>query len=397
MTVTKQTSLEDQIKKLALDEGAVLVGICSAEIIKDKDFSDDNFLLPGVQSIVSIAINHNDEIVKKYLSKEDNLGLCHEMGHIYKDLLRIGDKIKELLEEKGFHAFRCNIYRNVNTKNKTIVPAIRNLIKLIDKEKDPNTELSEKEAKTRDKLLKQFSHLFTALSRKQSSRVRSSSMRPVPNISHRRAAVASGLGRVGWSGNVITEKYGARVLFGSILTDANLTPDTPLKNNPCVNCKLCEKSCQGGLFAKDETETIKIGDVEEKIGKRNNDRYCNPICSGMVGQNKFKEWSTWSPFRLDDERLPLDDSITEYVQNMYVKALEKGGKEAGIVLNLVEHTFLGRYKPVEDNFRPTCSCCQLVCGPDIKNKKESYNLLINSGCVVQKEDGSIEILEPKEA
>jgi epoxyqueuosine reductase QueG len=386
MTVTKQTSLEDQIKKIALDEGAALVGICSAENI--KDFSEANFLLPGAQSIVSIAIDMNDEIVKKYLSKEDYLGLCHEMGHVYKDLCRIGDKIKELLEEKGFHAFRCNIYRNVNTKGKALVPTIRNLIKLIDKEKDPNTELSEKEAKTRDNILKLFSNAATRQMKQKRGLA-------VPNISHRRAAVASGLGRVGWSGNVITEKYGARVLFGSILTDAKLTPDTPLKNNPCVNCKLCEKSCQGGLFAKDETETIKIGDVEETIGKRYDDRYCNPICSGMLGQNKFKEWSTWSPFRLDDDRLPLDDSITEYVGNLYVKALEKGGKEAGIVLNLVEHTFLGRYKPVEDNFRPTCSCCQLVCGPDIKNKKESYNLLINSGCVVQKEDGSIEILEPK--
>jgi len=377
MTVTKQTSLEDQIKKLALDEGAALVGICSAEIIKDKDSSDDNFLLPGAQSVVSIAINHTDEIVKKYLAKEDQLGLCHEMEHIYKDLLRIGDKIKELLEEKGFHAFRCNIYRNVNTKNKTMVPTIRNLIKLIEKEKDPNTELSEKEAKTRDRTLKQFSYMITATPRKQPR-----GFLTPPNISHRRAAVASGLGRVGWSGNVITEKYGARVLFGSILTDAKLTPDTPLKNNPCVNCKLCEKSCQGGLFAKDETETIKIGDVEETIAKRNNDRYCNAICMGMIGQNKFKEWSTWSPFRLDDDRLPLDDSITEYVGNLYVKALEKGGKQAGIVLNTIENTFLGRdVKPVGEVFRPTCGCCQMVCGPDIKSKKESYNLLVNSGCV----------------
>jgi ferredoxin len=180
---------------------------------------------------------------------------------------------------------------------------------------------------------------------------------------------------------VITEKYGARVLFGSILTDAKLNPDKPLEINPCVNCKLCEKSCQGGLFAKDEIETIKIADVEETIAKRNNYGYCIAICSGMAGQNKFKEWSTWSPFRLDVDRLPLDDSITEYVQNMYVKALEKGGKEAENVLRLIENTFLGRNdKPTED-FRPTCGFCQLVCGPDIKSKKESHELIVNSGCI----------------
>jgi len=373
MTVTKQISLEDQVKKLALDEGAALVGICSVDSIKDKDFSDANFLLPGAQSIVSIAINMDDETVKKYLSKEDYLGLCHEEGHMTRNLLRIGDKIKELFEEKGFRAFRCNInfnYRNVNNTSKAVIPALKNLIDLIDKEKDPNILLTQKEVKTRDRILKMVSSGF-----------KRSPMRLVPNFSHRCAAVASGLGRVGWSGNVITEKYGARVLFGSILTDAKLNADKPLEINPCVNCKLCEKSCQGGLFAKDETKTIKIADVEETIAKRNNYGYCIAICSGMAGQNKFKEWSTWSPFRLDVDRLPLDDSITEYVQNMYVKALEKGGKEAENVLRLIENTFLGRNdKPAED-FRPTCGFCQLVCGPDIKSKKESHELIVNSGCI----------------
>jgi len=373
MTVTKQIPLEEQVKKLALDEGVALVGICTADSIKEKDFSDASFMLPGAQSIVSIAIAMDDEIVKKYLSKEEYLPLCYEEGHITKDLLKIGDKIKELLEEKGFKAFRCNInfnYRNINTTSKAVVPAIKELIGLIDKEKDPNIELSQKEKRTLDMLKKM---IFSGFKR--------SPMTLVPNFSHRCAAVAAGLGRVGWSGNVITEKYGARVLFGSILTDAKLTPDKPLEKNPCIKCKLCEKSCQGGLFAKDETETIKIADVEETIAKRNNYGYCIAICSGMAGQNKFKEWSTWSPFRLDDvDRLPLDDSITEYVQNMYVKALEKGGKEAENVLRLIENSFLGRNnKPAED-FRPTCGCCQLVCGPDIKSKKESYNLLVNSGC-----------------
>ena len=89
MTVTKEISLEDQIKTLAIDEGAALVGICSADAIKDKDFSDPNYLLPGAQSVISIAVNMNDDIVRKYLSKEDYLTLCHEEGYLTKELLRI--------------------------------------------------------------------------------------------------------------------------------------------------------------------------------------------------------------------------------------------------------------------------------------------------------------------
>ncbi|TFG00480.1 MAG: epoxyqueuosine reductase [Promethearchaeota archaeon] len=371
---TEEISIEEQIKSLARAEGAALVGICSADSIKDKEFSDSNYLLPGAKSVISIGVNMDDEIVRKYLSKEDYLSLCEEEGHLTKDLLRIGEKIKEFLEEKGFKAYRCQVnfnYRNVNTSGKAAIPAIRNLIELINKEKDQTTELTQKDEKSLIFLKKA---ILPAL--------KNTPMHLVPNFSHRCAAVAAGLGRIGWSGNVITEKYGARVLFNSILTEAELKPDPSMENNPCVNCKLCEKSCQGGLFARDESESVKIADVEETIAKRNNYAYCIAICSGMAGQNKFKEWSTWSPFRFDDiERLPLDDSVVDYVKNMFAKAIEKGGKEAENVLRLVENTFLGRNDKPPEDFRPSCGFCQLVCGPTMQDKKESYKLIIESGCV----------------
>lgn len=365
-------NLEEQIKKLTLDEGASLVGICSADSIKDKEFSDPNYLLPGAQSVVSIAVNMDDEIVRKYLSKEDYLSLCHEEGYLTKDLLRIGDKIKDFLLEKGFKAYLCNVnfnYRNVNTTNKAVIPALRNLIDLINKEKD-KIELTPKEEKTL-KTLKKV--ILTGL--------RTSPMDLVPNFSHRCAAVAAGLGRVGWSGNIVTDKFGARVLFNSILTDAKLKNDNPIEDNPCLNCRLCEKSCQGGLFSKDDVQTIKIANVEETIAKRNNYAYCIAICSGMAGQNKFKEWSTWSPFRFDDiDKLPLDDSVIDYVKNMFAKAVEKGGKEAENVFRLVENTFLSRREKPAKDFRPSCGFCQLVCGPTMQNKKESYDTIVKSGC-----------------
>ena len=102
MTQTETISLEDQIKKLALEEGATLVGICSAESIKNKEFSDPNYLLPGAKSVISIAINFDDEKVRKYLSKEEYLPLCYEEGYVTKNLKRVAEKIKVFLEEKGF-------------------------------------------------------------------------------------------------------------------------------------------------------------------------------------------------------------------------------------------------------------------------------------------------------
>jgi len=374
MIETEEITLENQIKQLAKKEGASLVGICSADSIKDKDFSDANYLLPGAKSVVSIAMGFDNDIVKKYLAKEDYLSLCHEEGYITKDLLKIGDRIKNFLEDKGYNAFRCNInfnYRNINTSSKTTVVALKNLIQLINNEKDENVNLTPREQKTL-KVLKK--NILSAL--------RKTPMRLIPNFSHRCAAEAAGLGRIGWSGNLITEDFGARVLLGSILTDAPLKPDSPMEKHPCLMCKICEKSCQGGLFARDESETITIAGIEEKIAKRNNYAYCVAICSSMSGQNKFKEWSTWSPFRFDDiEKLPLDESVVNYVQNMFAKAVEKGGMEAENVLRLVENTYLGRNdKPAED-FRPSCGFCQLVCGPTIQDKKENYKAIVNSGCI----------------
>ena len=377
MTKTKEFSLEDQIKRIALEEGATLVGICSADSIKNKKFSDPNYLLPGAQSVISIAIKFDDEKVRKFISKEDRMPLSIEEGEVTKSLKRVGEKIKIFLEGKGFKAYNCDVNfnyrftRRTGVNPQTVVSTLRILIDLINKEKDQNIELTKREKKTLERLKNLMLPGF-----------RKTPMNLVPNFSHRCAAVASGLGRVGFSGNVITERFGARILLNSIITDAKLNVDNPLENHPCTNCKICEKSCQGGLFSKDGTQKIKIAGIEETIAKRNSYAYCIAVCSGMVGQNKFKEWSIWSPFRFDDiEKLPLDDSVNDYVQNMFAKAVEKGGKEAENVLRLVENSFLGRNNKPAEEFRPSCGFCQLVCGPTMKDKKESYNSIINSGCV----------------
>ena len=143
--------IEDEIKKIALDAGADLVGICSADSIKDKDFSDPNFLLPGAQSVISIAIGFDDEKVRKFISKEDRMPLSIEEGEITKALKRVGEKIKIFLEEKGFKAYNCDcnfnyrFTRRAGSKTQTVVSSLRTLIDLINKEKDKNIELTKRE------------------------------------------------------------------------------------------------------------------------------------------------------------------------------------------------------------------------------------------------------------
>jgi epoxyqueuosine reductase len=45
----------------------------------------------------------------------------------------------------------------------------------------------------------------------------------------------------------------------------------------------------------------------------------------------------------------------------------------------------------------TCGNCQLVCHPDKEGRKRRYQMLRESGVVIQNEDGSLEAVSPDEA
>jgi epoxyqueuosine reductase QueG len=378
MTITESSSLEERVKKIATDEGAVLVGICSADSIKDKKFSDPNYLLSGARSVISIALKQDEESIKKYLAKEDRDSFCLKSDYINKKLYAIGDKIKTYLEQQGFKAFNCKInfdYRNAKI-SETTYKALETFVDLINKQKDENYQLSKKEKITFDNLKKMLDVGF-----------KRSKQDFVPEFSHRCAAEAAGLGRIGWSGNIITEKYGARIMFTSVITDAKLKPDEPLKENPCMMCKLCERVCQGGFFSKHQNEKITIAGIEEVIGKRSSYSYCAAVCGGFIGQNRFKEWSTWSPYRFESygiegvKQLPLDDTIDDFQQEILYRAIMEGGRKAENVLKLTRTIIRGLHNKPKEDYIPTCGNCQIVCGPTMEDKKKSYNLLKNSGCI----------------
>ncbi|MHA1300513.1 MAG: hypothetical protein ACTSO9_13930 [Candidatus Helarchaeota archaeon] len=80
-------------------------------------------------------------------------------------------------------------------------------------------------------------------------------------FSHRHAAVAAGLGEIGYNRLVITPQFGNRVRFCSIITEAPLSPD-PMYNGPalCDRCKRCIKACPGNCLDESKLLTCQIGD-----------------------------------------------------------------------------------------------------------------------------------------
>ncbi|MBR2904252.1 MAG: epoxyqueuosine reductase [Clostridia bacterium] len=65
---------------------------------------------------------------------------------------------------------------------------------------------------------------------------------------HKTAAVLSGLGFVGKSGLFLSKDYGSKVRLATVLTDMPLTPDSPVIDNGCGDCKACVSACPAGAI-----------------------------------------------------------------------------------------------------------------------------------------------------
>lgn len=76
-------------------------------------------------------------------------------------------------------------------------------------------------------------------------------------MSHRHAAVRSGLGVFGKNNLVLTREFGPRQRFCTVLTDAELVSDPLIGEDLCKNCNTCRDACpvqawdaKSGIFYK---------------------------------------------------------------------------------------------------------------------------------------------------
>ena len=106
-------------------------------------------------------------------------------------------------------------------------------------------------------------------------------------FSQRRAAVAAGLGEMGWMGRVLTEEFGPRIVWGSVITDLELEED-PLYSGP----KLCEPEKCGFKCAEicpmnaipksmEEATDYPVGGKKQTLGDIDYNR-CKCACLGFV-------------------------------------------------------------------------------------------------------------------
>jgi ferredoxin len=68
-------------------------------------------------------------------------------------------------------------------------------------------------------------------------------------FSHKTAATCAGLGWIGKNGLIINRQYGSKLSWATVLTNAPLEPDDPVRESECGGCDLCVRHCPSGAIS----------------------------------------------------------------------------------------------------------------------------------------------------
>ncbi len=124
-----------------------------------------------------------------------------------------------------------------------------------------------------------------------------------PDVSpHTRiAAYLAGLGEFGWSKVFLHPKYGPRMRYGILMTEAELEPD-PIYEGPelCNRCMACAKDCPAGAISSDPEKkiTVELAGHAVEWGEFDAVRCCNCFSGGDLvedpeGLPDEKKYSGW--------------------------------------------------------------------------------------------------------
>ena len=230
-----------------------------------------------------------------------------------------------------------------------------------------------------------------------------------PLLALRLVAARSGVGSIGWSGNILVNGYGAAVLLGALVTSAKLEPTDPIpqEDSPCDKCKLCVNVCAFRMFDKKEEDSYTLGGYTFSFSKRNNVSRCYIVCGGHSGLDKTGKWSTWSPGRTsypeteDDADRTFAHIFTHPVKQFRIVGEEGTYGESKLINDTVAQEYIKSGEIASntftENFILTCGNCQLICTGNHDETAENYRILTSSGCVITKENGENIIVSEEEA
>lgn len=311
-------SLEQEIKDRAMDLGADFVGIApNTRFDGAPPFSDPKNLLPEFRSVIAFGIAMNRGALEAWFSKKNRRPLVLQDQLATEELDRISHQLSRWLERQGHKSvfISQNGYYNV--------------------------------------------------------------MRGRPDFSHKHAAMAAGLGRLGLSSNFVHNQYGASVHLASVITEAELKPDPMVSDeaNPCHGCKTCLKICPEQAMNR-EVQVSFIMEGKEYTHQKLEGLRCAWGCAGLSGHHYQIGDRTVGTWAYNDLTRPTDR------REFFGKFLEAD--------RLLRHP-KEMAEMVLTNGTEYCGNCLKICIGPKKDTAALFKLHLNSGVVDIPDDPSISL------
>lgn len=318
--------LKQGIKNIALDYGCSLIGSTNVEALSvGPPSAGPAYLLRSAKSVISFALPLDAAVAEDFISKRDWLSHCNDRKDLVQRLYRLGDEIAAYLRGRGFKALNVDLNNNYRPEEGAA-------------DVTEQTEFH-------------------------------------PEFSHRYAAVAAGVGRLGWSGNLMTKEYGALVELGSVITNAELPPDSPIpdEEHPCDRCKMCTAVCPVGMVNPHEETTVSIAGITEKISEKSPNTCCWIGCTGYEGIAASGSWGNFSPYTLG-KALPRDKETLDALCISLQKADPQMQKSNNSFADYRGAVFTRDWL-----YYTVCGFCRTVCAPARNDRIARRKVIASSG------------------
>jgi epoxyqueuosine reductase QueG len=308
--------LEEELKERVLDLGADFVGIAShSRFDHAPGFSDPKKLLPGFRSVVAFGVAMNRGSLEAWFSKRSRRPQVLLDQLATEELNRISLRLSRWLERKG---------------HKTLFVSQNGYYNVVGGR---------------------------------------------PDFSHKHAAVAAGLGRLGLSSNFVHTRHGAAVHITSVLTEAELRPD-PLvsdEDDPCHRCKTCLEICPEQAMSRDLQVSFMM-EGKEYLHQRLDGLRCAWGCAGLSGHHYRIGRRTVGTWSYND--LPRPEGVVEFFEKF-----------------LEADRFLRHPKELAEmiltNGTEYCGNCARICVGDKEQTTALFKIHLNAGPAELPDDPSL--------
>jgi len=242
----------EMIKKAALEAGADACGIGPvSRMAGAPDVMNPGLLFPGVKSMIGLVFRIPRGVQRGI---EEGTQFYQYPSMAYGGINEIFAPavlyhVGKVIEDNGHEAF---IYRNTGARGA-----------VSDMDGSPGNTLSPEEQ------IENVTHIKTKTAHHRSVQftraVDEGKVAPDLQFQFRLAAVACGLGEIGWSKMLLTPEFGPLQRVAFIFTDAELEYDEMYSGEPlCRQCGACVRECPGGCIpAINSGKTISV-DIDGK-------------------------------------------------------------------------------------------------------------------------------------